>query len=155
MCPVRVFISHAHHDRPLALGLARTLEASEPDVEIETSDALQRESVGDAMSAADVIVLLIGSEAGEATRNEWSEALTTSFRQPQTALLPIVLRGVEVPGFLRDRPCMTVDDDEGSEGLRAALAATAFRWDGSSADHDALDQRLARVEELAAQLPAV
>lgn len=157
MTGVRVFISHARADHPLALHLAETLTASEPGVEVDTSDGVRpderpQEHAREAMASADVIVLLIGPEAGEATRNEWSEALTTSFRRPETTILPILLRDAEVPGFLHGGSYLTLDDNP--VDLRSALAESAFKWTATPVDRDAHDRRLARVEELAAQLPS-
>src|ERR1044072_7856405 len=113
-CPKRFFISHGPDGARVAAELATYLRgecgASAIRASSEVSAGIEwNHAVFSALSAAEGVVLLIGSEPSEMERFEWSAALQAYWQGKDKRIVPILLGAASDPPFLRGLSAVRVD----------------------------------------------
>lgn len=157
---MRVFISHSRSDADTARSLKQALTDHDLDVwlagdELRPGDRWA-EKIGEAISNASAIVLLIGQDPGHWARNEWSLALRASWDdQRNPTLVPVILPDSDPPAFVRDRPFLRVTDTADNWDRVVRWLKDPPEYDGSmsEASREQLTRRLESIKELAATLP--
>ncbi len=107
---MKLFISHAHHDREAAANLVQLLKLRKFDAwtaaeQLETGMDWKA-GVAQAISESDAFVFLVGlhSEEDRGQQIEWQTALESDWdHEPARPMVPILLGEVRVPAFLTDR----------------------------------------------------
>jgi|SRR5688572_2113241 len=139
---MHVFISHSRRNSGAALKLSEKIEARGTKTwldlrEIETgSDWNQR--VADAVRAASGFVFLIspGPQSDQSQRYEW-QVITEEeyYLDPEKPLIPILLGESELPGFLKTRQAIRVNESSIDFDTLADKVAHAVKQ-----PHETIDQ---------------
>jgi hypothetical protein len=102
-----VFISYSKHDQKWAERLNKTLVASGFSTWLVTErstlvSSLQRQIEEAVRSTTNIVVLIgPGQEPSEFQRFEWGAALEAVWSDPTKQLIPLLLRGADLPSFVR------------------------------------------------------
>jgi TIR domain len=102
--PRDVFISYAREDTALARRLAAELEREGLSVWLDSFAIMPGErvqdSIGRAVAAASLFVLLVSGAPSEWVRHEWSLLLARTWEDPGVRIVPVVIDDAELPTFL-------------------------------------------------------
>jgi hypothetical protein len=102
MMPMRVFVSYSRHDSDFVARLVAVLEANRHDVWLDATDLRGsdewRQSIVDAIRAADVVVLVISPRSMASTDVERE---ITVAAEEQRRILPVVLEHADLTGSIR------------------------------------------------------
>lgn len=163
--PHRIFISHAHADSDMALGLANDLRARGLDAWVDLHGLRAGESWADVirtqLDEADAFVLLIGADSQYSpwARREMSEILKRAWADDSKIVLPVLIGSAEPPGYLRDQVTLRIEPKSFS-GDWDALLHHLTEQPGprgihrTEAGETRLDRRLAELQRAAASMAA-
>jgi hypothetical protein len=114
---MRVFLSHAREDASKAARLKEALERAgievwSADEQLKPGD-LWLKSIGDAISSADAVLILLsrGAEDSPEITTEVAMALASQEDAPKRVIPVVTERGVELPFFLRQLAYLDLSDE--------------------------------------------
>jgi hypothetical protein len=153
--PMQVFISHNRQNAPAALKLCDRLTALGAQTWLDLRDlesgADWREQVPRAIEGAHGFVFLVGppGPSDYFQRSEWQ---MIAERDPDKPLVPVVLGEAELPGFLRTRHAIHVD--EGSVDFDKLAADVLERLQSGTMEDTKVEEGIQARKESMAQLEA-
>ena len=153
---MNVFISHSRQNGGAALKLCDKLSGSGLKVWLDTleldSGADWNPRVADAIREADAFVFLVGPGAtpDRGQQFEWQQVTEHEYYlDPQKPLVPVVIGNAEIPGFLRARQTLQVDESSIDFEALAAKIAQAMQNPDGTVDLEKLERgRVAREQAL-------
>ena len=153
---MQVFISHSRHnssaalklcDRLNVLGVATWLDLREIDTGMDWNA-----QVAQAIQSAEGFVFLIGPPGppDQGQRFEWLQITEHEFYlDPARPLIPIVIGGAELPGFLRTRQALHLEETDIDFDVLANTVSVALLNPADTIDAEKLEQgRAARQHAL-------
>lgn len=114
---MNVFLSYSSADRKLAEQLREELGSQGLSVwsdHLIPAGTSWQDRLEDAIRSADSILVLVGPKSGtdEAQQFTWRTSLETVWQNSDKRLIPILLRGAELPPFLSGRNSVRIDDPD-------------------------------------------
>jgi hypothetical protein len=121
-----VFLSYSSADRKLAEQIREELNRQGLSVWVDTEltpGTKWHDSIDKAIRSADQIVVLVGPKSGadEAQQFTWRTALEAAWQDSGKRLIPVLLRGADLPPFLSTRSYVRLDDSRGVNDLARAV----------------------------------
>ena len=150
------YISHSRHNAGIANKLFDALQSRQVKPWLDQRDldagADWDEQVASAIRSADAIVFLIGPPGpDDRFQNfEWQQVVDEeAYLDPSKALIPIIIGGAEMPGFLRVRKPIVVSTGSMDVQTLADAIADAIQKPGDTVDPEQLERgRRAREQAL-------
>jgi hypothetical protein len=141
-----VFISHSRVNSSTALRLSDELRKRNVETWLDVRDLTPEKDwelqVGSAIQNADGFVFVIGPP-GPSDRwqtFEWQQIVENEYYlDPSKPLIPVLIGGPEMPGFLKTRHSLVLDDTPGSFGDVANQIERALQNPATSVDEGKLE----------------
>jgi hypothetical protein len=153
---MHVFVSHSRENSSAAFRLCEELRTYDIQTWIDLRDlkpgAEWGKSVADAIREAAGIIFIIGATtaADRYQSFEWQQVIEDElYLDPSKPLIPVLIGNPELPGFLRTRQTLSLDDTQASFDAAAEGIAKALADPSASVDESKLELgRKVRVQAL-------